>query len=566
MIGIAPPAWDTSRPEPEHEGDILGPHRVAARARVHSHSEDLRRLLAPLPGLIAAGRYLEAATRAQIAANHAVLWHAGIFSSALLDSALRDLGAAALPTSRRRVRPRGEQLRILHVATAVAGIGGHTRMMWRWIGCDRGNIHSLALTRQSDPVPALLTEAVASSGGGIRQINRTPGGILQWARRLQSEIGDADLIVLHTHNMDIIPLLALAGMRERPPVALLDHADHAFWAGANLIDAVISTRQSGRRLCLRRRGIDPARSVLLPLCLDSAPTGASPAQARRQLNISDDRVVLLSVARSSKFTDFEGMSFLDHLVPVLRSDPRLLFIALGAGDALQVRVNGLGVGDQVRLLPESPDTGVYFRAADIYLDTFPFASNTSMFEAGLHGVPVVTYFPFGPDCDVLGGDSPGLDRELIRARSDREFAGHVQRLAGDTALRRRIGSRLRAEITATNTGSGWSESLARCYDRILQLPRRAQHFALVDDPAQTEDLDILLPIVFEAPVPATSSARLAFATEIDLYAFPFWWKIRNCGLMAWRGEFVFRKRSDYWKYLAPEWFFALRRSVMPGCV
>ena len=46
----------------------------------------------------------------------------------------------------------------------------------------------------------------------------------------------ADLVVLHAHNIDTIPMFALAGMKNRPRTVLLNHADHSFWLGVDFVD------------------------------------------------------------------------------------------------------------------------------------------------------------------------------------------------------------------------------------------------------------------------------------------------------------------------------------------
>ena len=87
----------------------------------------------------------------------------------------------------------------------------------------------------------------------MHQINRSMGGLLGWGRALQSVIDASDLVVLHVHNNDVVPFLALAGMgRRRPPVVFVDHADHLFWLGARFADLIVNTRLSGHRLAARR--------------------------------------------------------------------------------------------------------------------------------------------------------------------------------------------------------------------------------------------------------------------------------------------------------------------------
>ena len=256
-------------PDAEFEQRVLAPWRQQGRAQVTAHADELATLIAPLAPLIGATKYPEAAAALQLAADYAVLWHSGIFTCAALEAGMRAIGRAVLPVTalNRSARHPEERLKILHVASRVASIGGMSRMMWRWIAADSRSMHSVALTRQHERIPENLRHAVVQSGGHIHCVNRTVGGLLAWARMLQRPLAEADLIVLHVYNFDVIPFLALAGMQPRPKVVFVNHADHVFWIGASFIDLVVNTRRSGHRLCIERRCIPEDRNALLPLCV-----------------------------------------------------------------------------------------------------------------------------------------------------------------------------------------------------------------------------------------------------------------------------------------------------------
>ncbi len=368
-------------------------------------------------------------------------------------------------------------------------------MLWRWIESDAGNRHSVALTRQTTPLPESLISAVQVSGGSVLFANRRIGGMLSWARALQPAFAGADLIVLHTHNQDIIPLLALAGMADRPPALLLNHADHIFWVGAGLVDAVVSTRRSGHALCAARRGIPAERNFLLPLCLQDVPRSASRADAKQSIGLPEDSVVLLTIARAVKFRSLGGCSFADALVPVLRGDPRRHLVVVGPRGTVDWSAAETEVPSQITVLAERADTQAFYDAADIYVDSFPFPSITSLLEAGLHGIPIVTRYPYRPGSEVMGADSVGMDDVLIRETTAKGFQATLLSLATDGRRRTELGEHTRASIEARNTGRGWRQDLAALYAAVLKLPRRSPPEPL-DGPPQFEELDTLSPFVF----------------------------------------------------------------------
>ena len=68
---------------------------------------------------------------------------------------------------------------------------------------------------------------------------------------------------------------------------------------------------------------------------------------------------------------------------------------VGAGErpdwtAAVERTNG-----RIVTYPERAGTSVLYDAADIYVDSFPAVSITSLLEAGSLGIPLVTRDPFG---------------------------------------------------------------------------------------------------------------------------------------------------------------------------
>ncbi len=410
--------------KPSDDG-LLDRWRADGRELVHQHHAELARLIAPISGLIRQRRFAKAASAAQVAANHATLWHPGTFAHGGLDRIVHQLGQAALDHDTLRRPEAGFALRILHVATQVGAIGGHVRMMRRWIELDTENIHSVALTRQTQPPPEQLEAATTASGGCIHYVNARMGGPRAWARALQPLLTDADIVVLHVHNQDIIPFLALSGMHHRPRVILLNHADHIFWVGAGLVDVVVNTRRSGGVLSAGRRHIPAERNLLLPLCLEPGGRIDSRAQAKRLLGLPNSSIVILTIARSSKFRPVGGQSFADALMPVLRADPRVHLVAVGPGGTEDWSAAMAQVPGRIITHPERPDTRSFLEAADIYLDSFPFPSITSLFEAGLFGLPLVTRAAFGPGCEIMEAELDRDRRGASACRDCRRAAGNA---------------------------------------------------------------------------------------------------------------------------------------------
>jgi glycosyltransferase involved in cell wall biosynthesis len=420
-------------------------------------------------------------------------------------------------------------LKVLHIATELYGIGGHARMVANWITGDPDNVHSLALTAQHYPIPEDVAKAVAASDGRLEQINLRPGGMLQWAKRLQQVIATTDLVVLHIHNMDIVPLIALSGLENRPRCLLVNHGDHQFWLGSSIVDLVVSTRRSGLQLCVHRRGVEPERNVLLPLCLKPKRRINSRSDAKRLLQLSEEAVVVVTVARAVKFRDIGGENFIEALVPALAANPLIHMIVVGPRNIESWKESISKVPSQVRVLAETQDTQLYFDAADIYLDSFPFVSITSLLEAGAHGLPLVTRSAFGSDCGVMAADSPGLDGALVQTSSLVELQDTILRLSIDSEWRTKLGEQTRAQILATNVGENWQRELGSVYRSALRLDLNT---GKMQPSLDMSDLDLFIPFVFDDmsyDASPSLSSRSAWATELVLKAAPLGWRMRNLG-------------------------------------
>ena len=356
---------------------------------------------------------------------------------------------------------------VLHVLTTAYQVGGHTRLAWRWIERDDGRVHSVALTRQAyEPLPTYLPEVVRARRGRIHRIDKAAGGLLGRAAALQAVAARADLVVMHTHPFDVVPPIALAGLDRdgrRPPTILLNHADHLFWIGLSIADLVLHLRASGARLSSARRALPPKRSGILPVPLSPAPSALDRESSRRALGLSNTDVLALSVASGYKFSSARGDGLLPLLEQALGRRVALRVLAVGPGGRTDWREASTRTSRRLGSMGIRDDIPAMYGSADIYLDSFPFSSLTSMLEAGQHGLPLVAYANRAPGADVLGFDDPAIEGLAIQARTDAEYLAAIEKLVDDPALRLESGRRIQRAIAADHEGQGWREHLERAY-------------------------------------------------------------------------------------------------------
>ena len=281
------------------------------------------------------GDPLQAAVHAGLAANLATWMHPGLFASGALEQLAVDIGRSVAPRTRvgRPPRPRGGEIRdVLHVISRTLSVGGHTRMIWRWMALDEDRRHSVAVTRQGGgPVPPELVAAAAATGGGVTVLNTKRGSLITWANDLHELATHADVVVLHVDPEDVIPMVAFGDRSDLPPVLYLNHADHIFWLGVGISDLVVNLRQSGHLLSIERRGVPHERNAFMPIALGDRPRTISRAEAKRQLGYPEDIVLMLTIARPVKFEyrSDSGESYIDAVLPVVQELEQVRLVLVG---------------------------------------------------------------------------------------------------------------------------------------------------------------------------------------------------------------------------------------------
>jgi hypothetical protein len=445
---------------------------TAGSAALRENESMFVRLVDQTNRALARGDLATAAVMAQIAAHYACRQHPGAFASYALEQVLLSIGRRALPNPASPGRGRRVPGDVLHVITQVARIGGHTRTVWHWISLDSTRRHSVVLTRQrNEYIPPRLIQAVRDSGGSLTVLDVESDDILRRAQQLRTLACEADQVVLHSHSSDVVPIIALAEPHGRPPTILLNKSDHEFWLGVGVSDVVAHMRDSGRMLAERRRGVDPARGGLLPIPLTLQPRSLSRPVAKAAIGVGETQTLLLTIASAYKYVPIERPAFVEAVLPLLMRNPDAVLIAIGPRNAGEWESAMAVTGGRLRALGPRDDTSVFYQAADVYLDSFPFTSNTSLLEAANYEVPLVSFSHSRSDDElVLAAGAPGLGDHVLRPADPPAYEAAVQTLLDRPELRADLGGRARAAIAASHTGAPWLDCLERTYALAAAVP------------------------------------------------------------------------------------------------
>jgi hypothetical protein len=341
-----------------------------SRREVKRRFQQHRRFIRIAELLVDSNRYDDALLLAERVATNAMYNYAGFYTDGAFENLVVKIGNHCLPQPSIKAQPNSQ--RIVHVVSTVGRVGGHGRLLQEWVARDTLHVHRVVVTQQTDAGNEFF--------GADELIQLDAGaGLLAKAAALQTQLTDAAFIVLHHSSNDLVPLLALSSNFIKAPVAVLNHADHLPWAGSSVCDYLIEIREGFLPLDKERRQISAGGYLPIPVTPVQAATNR--AQSRELLGIAPDAVVLLTVASAYKFAPIGAYHFFEDIIPVLNQYPQAILYVVGIAAGHELAV----AHPQIVYAGVRTDTAVFKQAADVYVESFPFASFTSLLETAING-------------------------------------------------------------------------------------------------------------------------------------------------------------------------------------
>jgi len=409
---------------------------------------------------------------AKIAAHFAFIRHPGIYMSSTLENLLlmvaQKIEKEQISTNANlwlKLKPKDYgKMRFLHVITESYFSGGHSPFIARWVKNTAGNsVHSLIATSHNGSFPDILSSSIIESGGWYGSLSELSQNLLEQALFLRKIARNwADVIVLFVHPFDPLPTVAF-GVDGGPPIIFVNHADHAFWLGCSIADVIVDYHSSGGLLSAKRRG--KFRSMILPIPLPKSNHTFRNMVVRKELGLSDDEVMLLTVGRDEKFLPFGNYDFLEVMVRILKRHPNAKLFAVGpknqgrwekASILVDGRIKAMGTIDRSVL-------ETYYEAADLYVASFPCGSETAMLEAGIHDLPIIGLH-LKELSHVSGEDDVAFKKLRAHVSSIREFTESLDFMINDCNSCRQKALLVKESIEREHCSPGWNTYL----DDILQ--------------------------------------------------------------------------------------------------
>lgn len=471
------------------ENNLFYFDKEEAKEIVNNNKKEFNNLLEVAKYKLTLKDYEQASRWCHKAAMFAVENHPGFYTSNELENILIEC-ANNIPVNNRSIEiPKSKvaKRKVLHVLSEGYAVGGHTKLVENWIEKDKESEHSLVATWQIRTAPTWLLDEVKASGGWNYSLEDINNFIDRAAtlRKLANEW--ADVVVLHIHMFDPIPVMAF-GVEGGPPVLFVNHADHLFSIGSSVSDRILDGRNSGKNLTVKRRNVK--RNEFFPLPLKESNTIYNDRRGliREKAGISEDTIVLLTIASEYKFKSFGKIDYIDILKKILLSNKNVVAVVIGpekkekwaqAFEETEGRLMTLGVKKKIE---------VYYDIADIYLDSFIFTSPTSVLDAAIRGIPIVTLK--NDYNETLSFDDYGYNENGQFKAIDR-YINYIEYLIKNKNYRRKVGSDLSMKIKEIHVND-WKRYLNKIYENIKTKSHNIYLNSKEDDIIGNDDMFLAL--------------------------------------------------------------------------
>jgi hypothetical protein len=372
--------------------------------------------------------YLNAIERVS---SWASLHHPGRFADGALENLALEEGLRLADKGKNRVIniPAMKKCagRTLHLATTLYDVGGHSRVLVRWVERDKSADHVIVLTDQRVAVPEFLQKIVTRSGNCWVCLPPSES-IENRAMAVRRISQSCNRVILHTHPHDSIPVVAFA-KEGGPPVAMFNHAHFSFNLGSTVSDIIINTLEYFRKISERYRF---ARSTSLftqvPGLFPLSGAIIDKEAARRKLFLPDRAMVLMSIANEKYFRPMEGYDFFRTARSLLRKLPDAYLMVVGVKQGSPLVPADLRSNPHLLLTGRVQDPIVHYQASDICLESFPMPSLGALAEAVAYGeaYPIPVY---GPGESILRVQLTPILTYPYRPPDEAAYVEYVTRLA-----------------------------------------------------------------------------------------------------------------------------------------
>ena len=319
-----------------------------------------------------------------------IIYGNGYFSSWDLEEILLNISK----TINVDINNKYEKNSFLHIMTRTYETGGHTRVVERWIDSSPSSEkHSLLLTEQEiNDIPKRLNSAVMSKNGNLISLSDIKD-FCEKSKTMRKIASNYEIIILHVHMHDIIPVLAFGVCEFKRPIIFYNHADHLFWIGGSIADVVAELREWGQDISRKYRGIDRNHIISVPSDINKCSIEYDKGSIKTELGLLLDKKIVLTMASANKYIPFDDIDFLKVAKDILENTD-VVIIAIGIDFNILPNWKDFAeiYNDRFIIKPLIPyeDIQKYIMVSDLYIDSMPIGGGTAVIDVIRHNIPVLS--------------------------------------------------------------------------------------------------------------------------------------------------------------------------------
>lgn len=326
----------------------------------------------------------------------------------------------------------------------------------------------------------VLADAARQLGAPVYQVHKWDsaqhwGASLSEISLIRRLINRYRVSVIHTNDTDPIKAILPAARFARVPVVAHLHitisAEERRWSMLHQVTMAVGVSHAAVQGLLDD-GFPASRARVVYNGIDPERLEQGDARGLRgELRIPETAVVFTALGSliPRKGVDLTLEAF--ARLAARNRDCHLIFCGSGPErDHLRDRARALSLAGRVHLLGDRREAGAILRdATDVLVnasrqEAFPL----NILEAAYFGRPIVAS-NIAPHCEFIGDGQPGL---LFPSENAAALADALEALAGDAALRARLGAAGRARVRASHLVSHVVDQFDELYTSLLRRPSR----------------------------------------------------------------------------------------------
>jgi hypothetical protein len=365
-----------------------------------------------------------------------------------------------------QINPIDEGKKMLHVASTLFEVGGHTRCLINTISNLHEYKHSVLLTRQSKPIPKNIEQFFVEHNIEVFCLD-SKATILQKVSTLAVHVKQLapNFIFSFHHPDDLVPIIALTKITGIATV-LYNHADHVYSIGARFFNKQLEFRETGMRISRTAKNVNNAPVQVLPL--GARYVVVDKKIQKEKLAFHAYRSVVGTLTNFSKAMPYKNSpSIVEEFYQLAELHTDFCFLIIGLSEAQVESLIRKKILNNLKCLGIVPDPDLYYQTMDFFVEPFPIGSGLGIIEACQYGaIPLFSKHPvelcstfevFHPQVRAL------FDKEVICKSLKDQLNWYLFDGQVDCDV---ISAKIEKNINRYHQGAEWSQSLMNLFSNV----------------------------------------------------------------------------------------------------